>query len=92
VHHLAGTPHLADDVPAGLTDTTVACPSRSSLTLFSFRQIKRAPKLPNMIKRNKHSPFHYLFRFLDWREGFLIPIFCSYDDLPSLIRKLLLGH
>jgi hypothetical protein len=34
VHHLAGTPHVADDLPAVITDTTVACPGRSSLSLF----------------------------------------------------------
>jgi hypothetical protein len=43
VHHLAGTPHLTDDLPTGVTDTTVASPGRSSLSLF-FMQRKRAPK------------------------------------------------
>jgi hypothetical protein len=73
----AGTPHLADDLPAGVTDTTVACPGRSSLSLF-VPQRKGAPKLPNMTKQIRHSYLHHLFRFLEWCEGFLIPIFCSY--------------
>jgi hypothetical protein len=34
VNHLAGTPHLADDLPNGVTDITVACSSRSSLLLL----------------------------------------------------------
>jgi hypothetical protein len=42
--------------------------------------------------RTWHSPLHYLFRFLEWREGFLIPIFCRYDDLHSLIRETSLQH
>jgi hypothetical protein len=33
-----------------------------------------------------------VFQFLEWREGFLIPIFCSYVTLPSLIHKMLLRH
>jgi hypothetical protein len=33
-HHLAGAPHLADDLPTGVTDTTVACPGTSSLSLL----------------------------------------------------------
>jgi hypothetical protein len=32
----------------------------------------------------------HLFRFLKWREGFLIPIFRSYDDLLSVERKICL--
>jgi hypothetical protein len=91
VHHLAGTPHLTDDLPTGVTDTTVAWPGRLTLSLF-VPQRKRALKLPNMTKYTRHSPLHYLFRFFEWREGFLIPIFCSYDDLLSLTRKTLLHH
>jgi hypothetical protein len=91
VHHLAGTPHLADDLPTGITDTRVACPGRISLSLFVMQR-KRVPKLPNMRKHTRHSPLHYLFRFLEWREGFIIPIFCRYDDLPSLICKTLLHY
>jgi hypothetical protein len=34
VHHLAGTPHLANDLPTGVTDTTVAFPGRLLLSLF----------------------------------------------------------
>jgi hypothetical protein len=29
--------------------------------------------------------FQYLFQFLEWREGFLIPTFYSYDDLSYVI-------
>lgn len=28
-HHLAGAPHLADDLPPGVTDSAAACPGRS---------------------------------------------------------------
>jgi hypothetical protein len=43
MHHLAGTPHLADDLPPGVIGTTVACPGRSSLvTVFSAK--KNVPK------------------------------------------------
>jgi hypothetical protein len=37
---------------------------------------------------------HDLFRFLEWREGFLTPKFCSYDDLRvlSLTHKTLRHH
>jgi hypothetical protein len=47
VHHLAGTPHLADGLPTRITDSTVACPGRTSLSLFGPLR-KWAPKLPNM--------------------------------------------
>jgi hypothetical protein len=89
VHHLSGTPHLAHDLATGVTDTAVSCPGRSSLLLFAPER-KWAPKLPNMTKHIRYSPLQYLFRFLEWREGFMIPIFCSSDDLSSLIRKTLL--
>jgi hypothetical protein len=81
----------ADDLPAGVIDTTVACPSMSSLSLFA-PQRKRAPKLPNMTEQSRHSPLDYLFRFFEWCEGFLIPIFYNYDNLPSLIHKTSLHH
>jgi hypothetical protein len=90
VHHLAGIPHLADYLPTGVTDTTVACSGRSSLALF-VPQRQRAPKLPNMIKRTRHSPFTISFDFSNG-VSLLIPISCNYDDLSSLIRKTLLHH
>jgi hypothetical protein len=62
----------------------------SAVTVFPQR--KRATKFPNMKNHTRHSPFHYLFRFIEWREGFLNPIFCSYDDLRFLIGKMLLHH
>jgi hypothetical protein len=82
---------LADDLPTGIPDTTVAYPGRSSLSLF-VPQRKSDSEVPNMTKHIRHSLLYYLFRFLKWREGFLIPIICSYDDLPSLIRKTLLHY
>jgi hypothetical protein len=43
VHHLAGTAHLADDLPTGARDKTVAYYSRSSVSVF-FQLRKRAPQ------------------------------------------------
>jgi hypothetical protein len=37
-----------------------------------------------MTKHTRHSALHCLFRYLEWRESFLISIFCSYDDLPDI--------
>lgn len=34
VQHLAGTPYLAGHLPAGTTETSVACTGRSSLSQF----------------------------------------------------------
>jgi hypothetical protein len=71
VHHLAGRPHLADDIPARVTDRAEAWPGRSSLSLFVLQR-KRAPNFPNMTKRTRHSPLHHLFQLLEWR-GFSDP-------------------
>jgi hypothetical protein len=87
VHHLVGTRHLADGFATGVTDKTVAWSGKSLLSPF-VPQRKRATKFPN----TRHSPLHPLFRFLEWRVSLLIPIFCSYDDLPSLILKTLFHH
>jgi hypothetical protein len=50
------------------------------------------PKIFEHEKAQQNSILQYLFRFLEWREGFLNLIFCSYDDLPSLTPKMLLHH
>jgi hypothetical protein len=86
VHHLAGTPHVAEDLPITVTDKTVAYPGRSSLSLCSAK--KKGPKISEHDKAPQTSPLHYLFRFLEWREGFLITIFCSHDDYPPRYAKL----
>jgi hypothetical protein len=54
-HHLAGTLHLADDLPTGIKDTTVPCPGRLSLSLF-VPQGKRAPKTS---KHDKEQTFTF---------------------------------
>jgi hypothetical protein len=54
--------------------------------------IEKDPKFPNVIKHTRRSPLHYLSQFLEWREGFLIPIFCSYDHLPSPMCKTSLQY
>jgi hypothetical protein len=89
VDYLAGTARLADDIPTGVTNKTIACPGRLSLSLF-VPQRKKAPKRHNTTKHARHSSLHQLFRFVEWREAFLILMFCIYDDLPSLILKTLL--
>jgi hypothetical protein len=53
VRQLAGTPHLADDLPNGVTDTTGASSGWSSLSLFVL-QGKMAPNF-----RTRHSTLSY---------------------------------
>jgi hypothetical protein len=55
MHHLAGIPHLADDLPTEVTDTTVAYPGRSSLSLFCK---ERRPQ-----KTSEHDKAHQTFTF-----------------------------
>jgi hypothetical protein len=54
VHGLAGTPHLAGDLPTGVTDTTVACPGSSSLSLF------RKEKGPQNFRTRQSAPVIHL--------------------------------
>lgn len=62
VHHLAGTPHLTNDLPTGVTSTTVvACSGRPSLLQF-VSQRKFGTKTPNM---TRHSSLH---RFIPFPE------------------------
>jgi hypothetical protein len=45
-----------------------------------------------MTEHFRRSCLHNFFQFLEWLDRFLIPIFCSYDDSPSLTTKTLLHH
>jgi hypothetical protein len=68
VQHVAGTPHLADDLPTGVTDTTVVYPRKSLLSLF-VPQRKRGQN----VRTWQSTTNIQLFQFLEWRRLFLTP-------------------
>jgi hypothetical protein len=46
----------------------------------------------SMAKQTWHWSMYFLFRFIQWRQGLLRPMFCNYDYLLPLMRKTLLLH
>lgn len=77
----------------GVKDTAVARPGRSSLSLC-VPQRKSSPT-PTTSQNAKNTSDIYLCTIIsicDWRKVFLISTFCSFDDLPSLSRTMLLHH